>query len=247
VLLVCLLPCLALGKTFVVYPREARDLPIMQEDATAVLFGLDFENKVFQDEEARGAKSVNVDVEEALYEEDPRVEKSLLNTFPFNQQGDGHGQHGEHGAHGAHHGDHGVQHGEAHGAHGGQADQRRVAAAYSPGVQSPANTDSASAPLRDRLSNRVKEVVSQQVRQQLGQRPATSQAFPFRGVVSRQGEGSEGEQEEDQNAVTFNVIGAAAAADEEVKGGRKCIDKVMMVEVTEYDDVITCDHSYDKR
>merc|ERR1711887_460000 len=29
--------------------------------------------------------------------------------------------------------------------------------------------------------------------------------------------------------------------------GEKCIDKVEMVEETEYDDVIQCDHSYDKR
>merc|ERR1712106_158649 len=36
-------------------------------------------------------------------------------------------------------------------------------------------------------------------------------------------------------------FGAVAAA------GKKCIDKVEMVEETEYDDVIQCDHSYDKR
>merc|ERR1712025_1057869 len=29
--------------------------------------------------------------------------------------------------------------------------------------------------------------------------------------------------------------------------GKKCIDKVEMVEETEYDDVVQCDHSYDKR
>ena len=28
---------------------------------------------------------------------------------------------------------------------------------------------------------------------------------------------------------------------------RRCIDKVEMVEETEYDDVVQCDHSYDKR
>jgi len=31
------------------------------------------------------------------------------------------------------------------------------------------------------------------------------------------------------------------------EGGRKCVDKVMMLEETVYDEVITCDHSYDKR
>merc|ERR1719147_665320 len=34
-------------------------------------------------------------------------------------------------------------------------------------------------------------------------------------------------------------FGAVAAA------GKKCIDKVEMVEETEYDDVVQCDHSYD--
>ena len=29
--------------------------------------------------------------------------------------------------------------------------------------------------------------------------------------------------------------------------GKRCIDKVEMVEETEYDDVVLCDHSYDKR
>jgi hypothetical protein len=32
-----------------------------------------------------------------------------------------------------------------------------------------------------------------------------------------------------------------------VKGGRRCVDKVMMVEETVYDEVLTCDHSYDNR
>jgi hypothetical protein len=32
-----------------------------------------------------------------------------------------------------------------------------------------------------------------------------------------------------------------------VKDGRRCVDKVMMVEETQYDEVLTCDHSYDNR
>merc|ERR1711981_872200 len=36
-----------------------------------------------------------------------------------------------------------------------------------------------------------------------------------------------------------------AAAPED--GGKRCIDKVEMIEETEYDDVVQCDHSYDKR
>ena len=35
---------------------------------------------------------------------------------------------------------------------------------------------------------------------------------------------------------------AAASAD-----GKRCIDKVEMIEEIEYDDVVQCDHSYDRR
>merc|ERR1711981_374235 len=38
------------------------------------------------------------------------------------------------------------------------------------------------------------------------------------------------------------VAGASPGSD-----GKRCIDKVEMVEETEYDDVVQCDHSYDKR
>merc|ERR1712106_899657 len=41
-------------------------------------------------------------------------------------------------------------------------------------------------------------------------------------------------------------FGAVAAAGPGADG-KKCIDKVEMVEETEYDDVVQCDHSYDKR
>jgi len=57
---------------------------------------------------------------------------------------------------------------------------------------------------------------------------APSQSFDSR--IARQGE--------DDVAVDFGAVAEA---------GEKCIDKVEMVEETEYDDVIQCDHSYDKR
>jgi len=50
-------------------------------------------------------------------------------------------------------------------------------------------------------------------------------------------------QGEDEVAVGFQAVAAAAPGDD----GKKCIDKVEMIEETEYDDVIQCDHSYDKR
>ena len=42
-------------------------------------------------------------------------------------------------------------------------------------------------------------------------------------------------------AVDFGAVAAAGPGAD----GKKCIDKVEMVEETEYDDVVQCDHSYD--
>merc|ERR1711910_169966 len=44
-------------------------------------------------------------------------------------------------------------------------------------------------------------------------------------------------------AVDFAAVASAGPGAD----GKKCIDKVEMVEETEYDDVVQCDHSYDKR
>ena len=44
-------------------------------------------------------------------------------------------------------------------------------------------------------------------------------------------------------AVDFGAVAAAGPGAD----GKRCIDKVEMVEETEYDDVVQCDHSYDKR
>merc|ERR1712234_81077 len=43
--------------------------------------------------------------------------------------------------------------------------------------------------------------------------------------------------------VSFPAVAAAGPGAD----GKKCIDKVEMIEETEYDDVVQCDHSYDKR
>merc|ERR1711937_128327 len=47
----------------------------------------------------------------------------------------------------------------------------------------------------------------------------------------------------DDASVSFADVAAARPGND----GKKCIDKVEMVEETEYDDVVQCDHSYDKR
>merc|ERR1712179_732875 len=44
-------------------------------------------------------------------------------------------------------------------------------------------------------------------------------------------------------AVDFGAVAAAGPGAD----GKRCIDKVEMVEETEYDDVVQCDHSYDRR
>ena len=59
-----------------------------------------------------------------------------------------------------------------------------------------------------------------------------SQALPQR--AQRQGDGED---------VSFGAIAAAAPGSD----GKRCIDKVEMVEETEYDEVVQCDHSYDRR
>jgi len=116
----------------------------------------------------------------------PRQEKSLLNTFPFNQQeghdGPEHGNHGDHGDHG-NHGEHETADGST---------------------------------LSRGLSNR---------------NPQTQ--LDVRNV--RQGN--------EIDEVSFNQVSQSAIGSD----GKRCIDKVEMVEETEYDDVVQCDHSYDKR
>jgi len=64
---------------------------------------------------------------------------------------------------------------------------------------------------------------------------APAVALPAR--IDRQGAAAAGAD------VSFGAIAAAKAGAD----GKRCIDKVEMVEETEYDDVVQCDHSYDKR
>merc|ERR1719460_2367393 len=130
-----LLPCLVLARTTLV-SREAKQLLEMQDmeemkemrekretdskDNAAVLFNLNPIDNMLSTEEARGAKAASVELDQLEQlakkvvegEEEPRLEKSLLNTFPFNQHHDGdhHGDHGDHGDHGERHGERGGHH-----------------------------------------------------------------------------------------------------------------------------------------
>jgi len=135
-------------------------------------------------------------VQEVKQDQEPRDERSLVNTFPFNQR-DSHdhegGQHdhefGQHDHEGGHH-DHHVE---------------------------PQLFD-VLAPRDARQRNRNRDS-----RQRNRPRPGS-------GVSDRQ-------------AVSFNEVSAAGPD----RDGKRCIDKVEMIEETEYDDVVQCDHSYDKR
>merc|ERR1712168_644697 len=50
-------------------------------------------------------------------------------------------------------------------------------------------------------------------------------------------------QGSDGGAPSFDDVAGARPGND----GKRCIDKVEMIEETEYDDVVQCDHSYDKR
>jgi len=191
-------------KPFVIYPqgvRQPRDLgqdgvtdnKDALNDVTEILFGLDEPNG----------------------EEEERKEKSLLNTFPFNQAKD----HESIDTHELHHenGHHSHGHHEAHEAHDFTEDR---------GV--------ARSPLRQQLSNRNSE---------LGQSHSVA-SFPF-GVAGRESQLRQEDRDDssDESEVSINAVVTKGIKED----GRKCLDKVMMVEETVYDEVITCDHSYDKR
>merc|ERR1711971_285014 len=47
----------------------------------------------------------------------------------------------------------------------------------------------------------------------------------------------------DDTDVSFPAVAAAGPGAD----GKRCIDKVEMIEETEYDEVVQCDHSYDRR
>merc|ERR1712183_1218496 len=115
--------------------------------------------------------------------QEPRDERSLVNTFPFNARND-HGDHHDHHDHHEHHAE----------------------------PQQFQNLEPIDARQRNRNRNRNP---------------------PPRGG------GGGG----DSQAVSFNEVSAAGPD----RDGKRCIDKVEMIEETEYDDVVQCDHSYDKR
>jgi len=83
--------------------------------------------------------------------------------------------------------------------------------------------DHENAPLRSPLSNRDSNLQSNSIPN-----------FPFN--LNKQ------KSTVSQNTIITEITNAGTS-----ENGRKCIDKLMMVEETVWDDVMTCDHSYDTR
>jgi len=106
---------------------------------------------------------------------------------------------------------------------------------------------SSARPFRDQLSDRVRDTLRNEIRQQLSSqdRSQLRERFPFRNLP-RQANIDTNIDSEDETEDSFNALGEAAQGDAD-ESGRKCIDKVMMEVTTVYDEVVTCDHSYDKR
>ena len=161
-------------------------------------------------------------------EEEARNEKSLLNTFPFNQDANHHNHEGHH-VHDHQHEDHSGHHG--HGHHEVHEDHAHHSTLIREEIE---DREVNQFPFGDRLSNRNSVLGQSQ----------TSFPFPISETQFRQADTGE-EKNEDENEEEFSLN--TIVNDGNNENGRKCIDKVMMVEETVYDEVITCDHSYDKR
>merc|ERR1711934_236222 len=105
---------------------------------------------------------------------------------------------------------------------------------------------------------------SEAARQLRGDSPRDSRSltntFPFNANQGEEGHHHHGHHEDSLRAssdiasrdqrqrggdvpVDFGAVAAARPGQD----GKRCIDKVEMVEETEYDDVVQCDHSYDRR
>ena len=70
-----------------------------------------------------------------------------------------------------------------------------------------------------------------------------AQAAPEPRIVSQQLDSRSVNQGSDDTDVSFGAIAVARSGSD----GKKCIDKVEMVEETEYYEIVQCDHSYDRR
>jgi len=103
--------------------------------------------------------------------------------------------------------------------------------------------------LRGNSNNRARQQGPRDERSLLG-------TFPFNAGDAAHGHGEHGEHhhahQEPSQAIDSGSFrqgddGVDVSFGAVAEAGKKCVDKVEMVEETEYDDVVQCDHSYDKR
>ena len=125
--------------------------------------------------------------------------------------------HGHHDHHG-HHEHHGEHHDEEHNHHHNHEENGHHENSHEHGIQEAFNN----------IESR---------------NPAIGASFPFADRIREASKPTDENEEGTNTEVSLNSVITNGATD----GDRKCIDKVMMVEETVYDEVITCDHSYDQR
>jgi len=167
----------------------------------------------------------------------PRGQRSLLNTFPFNQNNQDESNHipEEHHEHEDAH----VEHtGVAHPVHHVHTEHAEHAHAEHAEQMEHAHEHEEEEHTHEHeiiIEELVEEDRSSGIRDNIA-------IVPFQDIDddvdvrdSRQGD--------DDIDVSFSGVAAAAPGAD----GKKCIDKVEMVEETEYDEIVQCDHSYDKR
>jgi len=171
--------------------------------------------------------------------EAPRGERSLLNTFPFNEAAHEHPnhhkehdhaegtevehEHHEHDHHAEHHAEYHEEHADHHEEHAAHEEHHE-------GDDDHHAEHAASVPEEERSSGR-NAVYS------IDSLDAVARV-PLQELDNRAGR--QGDSDVD---VSFPAVAAAGPGDD----GKRCIDKVEMVEETEYDEVVQCDHSYDRR
>jgi len=228
-LLVAWSSAIVLEEPYVVFAQSVRKPKSL--DQTAEYLRLADNSSEAEKEKQEETAGILFGLKEAEHKiEEERRDKSLINSFPFNQakhaghdegQVHHHAVNGDHGGHGEH-----VEHAE-HVNHGDHKEQDQ----HFPSELGDFNIGEAQLPLRQQLSNRDPSLGQSSLR--------TRPTFGNVGRPFRQGE----TDVDDPTQVSLNTVITAGDAD----GGRKCVDKVMMVEETMYDDMITCDHSYDKR
>jgi hypothetical protein len=159
----------------------------------------------------------------------PRGERSLLNTFPFNEAPHEHHNHEaeHHEAHAEHHAEH-AEHQGAEAEHNHHEHHEENHGTEGHDHHEPHNL------VEEERSSGAGRSASFEIETNSVARVPLLQDFDT----------PRGQRQGDSDVdVSYAAVAAATAGAD----GKRCIDKVEMVEETEYDEVVLCDHSYDRR